>query len=185
MKYGSRPAAAKGSDVRKITAGCIGLIAAAAAGSVSAEAAGCAAMNSGAFNQEAHGTLGALGSYIGPYHQFDVGDKITLVSVYVPGAGSIPDNSVSILEGRDGSRPVTITGGGTSVLTVADVAHSEFQLIVAAGVGAEVVSTTTTATCVAAPAPVPTLSEWAMILFAAVLAGGAALLIHRRRVLGA
>lgn len=30
-------------------------------------------------------------------------------------------------------------------------------------------------------APVPTLSEWAMILFGAVLAGGAALLIQRRR----
>lgn len=31
------------------------------------------------------------------------------------------------------------------------------------------------------PAPVPTLSEWAMILFATVLAGGAALLIQRRQ----
>jgi hypothetical protein len=33
----------------------------------------------------------------------------------------------------------------------------------------------------AAPAAVPTLSEWAMILFAAALAGGAALTISRRR----
>lgn len=32
-----------------------------------------------------------------------------------------------------------------------------------------------------APAPVPTLSEWAMILLGAVLAGGAALQLHRRR----
>lgn len=32
-----------------------------------------------------------------------------------------------------------------------------------------------------APAPVPTLSEWAMILLGVVLAGGAALTIHRRR----
>lgn len=31
------------------------------------------------------------------------------------------------------------------------------------------------------PAPVPTLSEWAMILFGATLAAGAALLIQRRR----
>ena len=35
---------------------------------------------------------------------------------------------------------------------------------------------------VSAPAPVPTLSEWAMILFGSVLAGGAALYIQRRRV---
>lgn len=34
---------------------------------------------------------------------------------------------------------------------------------------------------VAAPAPVPTLSEWAMILFGTILAGGAALCIQRRR----
>lgn len=32
------------------------------------------------------------------------------------------------------------------------------------------------------PAPVPTLSEWAMILFGTVLAGGAALYIQRRRL---
>ena len=31
------------------------------------------------------------------------------------------------------------------------------------------------------PAPVPTLSEWAMILFGTVLAGGAALYLQRRR----
>lgn len=33
----------------------------------------------------------------------------------------------------------------------------------------------------AAPAPVPTLSEWAMILFGLILAGGAAVMIQRRR----
>lgn len=31
------------------------------------------------------------------------------------------------------------------------------------------------------PAPVPTLSEWAMILLGVMLAGGAALTLHRRR----
>ena len=35
---------------------------------------------------------------------------------------------------------------------------------------------------VAAPAPVPTLSEWAMILLGLTLAGGAALMIQRRRL---
>lgn len=34
---------------------------------------------------------------------------------------------------------------------------------------------------ITAPTPVPTLSEWAMILFGTVLAGAAALTIHRRR----
>lgn len=33
------------------------------------------------------------------------------------------------------------------------------------------------------PATVPTLSEWAMILFALLLAGGAALMIHRRQII--
>ncbi|WP_428152219.1 IPTL-CTERM sorting domain-containing protein [Brevundimonas sp.] len=35
---------------------------------------------------------------------------------------------------------------------------------------------------VVGPAPVPTLSEWAMILFGTILAGGAALVIQRRRM---
>ena len=34
------------------------------------------------------------------------------------------------------------------------------------------------------PAPVPTMSEWAMILFGMILAGGAALYIQRRRTFG-
>lgn len=33
-----------------------------------------------------------------------------------------------------------------------------------------------------APAPVPTLSEWAMILFGLILAGGAAVMVQRRRL---
>lgn len=36
-------------------------------------------------------------------------------------------------------------------------------------------------TCAAAPAPVPTLDQWAMIILAALLAGGAALYLERRR----
>ncbi|MBB5744454.1 IPTL-CTERM sorting domain-containing protein [Brevundimonas variabilis] len=35
-----------------------------------------------------------------------------------------------------------------------------------------------------APAPIPTLSEWAMILFGTILAGGAALYIQRRQMAG-
>ena len=37
---------------------------------------------------------------------------------------------------------------------------------------------------ISTPTPVPTMSEWAMILFGTVLAGGAALYIQRRRQLG-
>ena len=40
------------------------------------------------------------------------------------------------------------------------------------------------APAVAAPAAVPTLSEWAMILFGLMLAGGAAVLVQRRRQFG-
>lgn len=39
-----------------------------------------------------------------------------------------------------------------------------------------------TFTYTAGPAPVPTMSEWAMILFALMLAGGAAMMIQRRRL---
>lgn len=39
-----------------------------------------------------------------------------------------------------------------------------------------------TGVLVATAAPVPTLSEWAMILFGTILAGGAALYIQRRRI---
>jgi hypothetical protein len=35
--------------------------------------------------------------------------------------------------------------------------------------------------CVAAVAPVPTMAEWAMILLGTMMAGGAALTLHRRR----
>lgn len=41
------------------------------------------------------------------------------------------------------------------------------------------------ATFVSAAAPVPTMSEWAMILFGIVLAGAAALYLQRRRMIGA
>ena len=44
-------------------------------------------------------------------------------------------------------------------------------------------SATATTTVTAAPAlPVPTLSEWAMILLGTMLAGGAAILLQRRRI---
>lgn len=39
-----------------------------------------------------------------------------------------------------------------------------------------------TVTEVATPATVPTMTEWAMILFGILLAGGAALMIQRRRL---
>ena len=47
--------------------------------------------------------------------------------------------------------------------------------------GADTLSSIETDSC-AAPAPVPTVSEWAMILLGALLAGGAALTIQRRRM---
>ena len=46
-------------------------------------------------------------------------------------------------------------------------------------------SANTTADDFSYTAPIPTLSEWAMILFGMLLAGGAALMLQRRRMLGA
>lgn len=46
---------------------------------------------------------------------------------------------------------------------------------------ARLVTATLTSIVPPAPAPVPTLAEWAMILFGVMLAGGAAFLIQRRR----
>lgn len=41
------------------------------------------------------------------------------------------------------------------------------------------------AAVVVTPTPVPTMTEWAMILFIMILAGGAALFLQRRRMIGA
>lgn len=51
--------------------------------------------------------------------------------------------------------------------------------------GSVTMDTNVVAKCAAAiapPAPVPTISEWALILLGVMLAGGAALMIQRRRV---
>ncbi|WP_271083528.1 DUF11 domain-containing protein [Brevundimonas sp. NIBR11] len=49
--------------------------------------------------------------------------------------------------------------------------------------GNEIATTTTTVFAPPPPAPVPTLTEWAMILFGTMLAGGAAVYLQRRRQL--
>lgn len=90
--------------------------------------------------------------------------------VYLDVAGGTTDvwgNALCVVRGAPsvGSPPHTCT------LMVADADESE--------AGATGVITVSAAPAVA---PVPTLSEWAMILFALMLAGGAALMIQRRRL---
>jgi uncharacterized repeat protein (TIGR01451 family) len=85
-----------------------------------------------------------------------------------------------------------------SNLPVGEVAHFDFQTLLSSSATGTVSNTVTvssdtpdpslgnnsatdTDSIVVAPAAVPTLTEWAMILLGSLLAGGAALLLHRRR----
>lgn len=67
--------------------------------------------------------------------------------------------------------PGVLAGPGFCSLGYTDVGSSE---------GSSTAASTVTVT--AAPAAVPSLSEWAMILFALILAGGASLHLQRRRL---
>ena len=74
------------------------------------------------------------------------------------GAVAASDANIQILEGTGKSAPDFSAPNNTPRVLVGSVTYS------------------------AGPAPVPTLSEWAMILFGLALAGGAALYIQRRRM---
>ncbi|WP_426041863.1 IPTL-CTERM sorting domain-containing protein [Brevundimonas sp. TWP2-3-4b1] len=74
------------------------------------------------------------------------------------GAVAASDANIQILEGTGKSAPDFSATNNTPRVLVGSVTYS------------------------AGPAPVPTLSEWAMILFGLALAGGAALYIQRRRM---
>lgn len=73
-----------------------------------------------------------------------------------------------------------ITGEGTLRL---DLKNSGTNIVGVSGpiVGGYTGGGVRTITSAAAPVSVPTLSEWAMILFAALVAGGGALYLQRRR----
>ena len=73
--------------------------------------------------------------------------------------------------------------GGTDRCSVAGAAGSVGTVDLAAAPGATVTGSLISGSPLPpAPAPVPTLSEWAMILFGTLLAGGAALYIQRRQM---
>lgn len=80
----------------------------------------------------------------------------TLTSRSIPTSGIVSTGNSSM---------VSLTAGGTFVPTAPNANNSTASFFSVANT----------------PAPVPTLSEWAMILFGAILAGGAALYIQRRR----
>lgn len=66
-----------------------------------------------------------------------------------------------------------MTGPGACASALVDAGYSRAE------------STVATTFAVGGPATVPTLSEWAMILFGLLLAGGAAVYIQRRRITAA
>ncbi len=86
-----------------------------------------------------------------------------------PAATDVQNNLICILRGGSGG---AVTGPGSCDLANGDGSSS------AASTGAPVV---TLGPPGGGPAAVPTLSEWAMILFGTILAAGAALHLQRRR----
>lgn len=74
---------------------------------------------------------------------------------------------------QDSSFSVNVPNGQTLVVVVHEVGR---------GTGVGQTYTVTASAHVAPPAPVPTMSEWAMILLATILAGGTALYLQRRRL---
>lgn len=76
---------------------------------------------------------------------------------------------------------VLIGGPGADVLQGEAGSDHRGDTLAADCVG-DVLTSVETDSCPAAPAAVPTLSEWAMILLGAALAGVAALMIRRRRL---
>jgi hypothetical protein len=129
----------------------------------------------------------------------DNDDRVIVVGVYP--TASVPNLSQRPLAGTDrlivsGANNTALAPVSIAAFSVAPYAGTTIRLAIinsirstVLGTGAPVVdgysvigASNVQAVVVAAPAPVPTLSEWAMILFGLILAGGAALYIQRRQM---
>lgn len=99
-------------------------------------------------------------------------------NIVLLGRSAALDGDVATLHFR---QPLTNAGGNSTLHTVREGICAEPCRGVTVSFTSNVSSTVTTSPPPAPPAPVPTLSEWAMILLGVVLAGGAALMIQRRR----
>lgn len=87
-------------------------------------------------------------------------------------AVSVDNNARCTARGAVSNAPTNTPGAGC-INTTASPAEGASQ--------AQAGAVTMSLTPPSPPAPVPTLSEWAMILLGVLLAGGAALSLHRRR----
>ena len=104
---------------------------------------------------------------------------VVVGATYTPTVTSTSGRPVTLSIAAGSSGVCTITGG---VVTFIGVGSCVILADSAAGGGyGAAPQVTQTLTVVLAIAAIPTLSEWAMILFGALLAGGAALMIQRRR----
>jgi len=95
---------------------------------------------------------------------------IYFTSIYP--AVSVDNNARCLTRATFSSAPTNTPGAGC-LQTTAVAAEGASQ--------AQASAVTMSLTPPSPPAPVPTLSEWAMILLGVLLAGGAALSLHRRR----
>lgn len=96
-----------------------------------------------------------------------------------------PTLTVGVLPGADltaaGAFPIPAGSLHNHGASGGDVATSAGPLITTGPENNNLVGSTFTITAAAPPATIPTLTEWAMILLAAALAGVAGLTLHRRR----
>ena len=95
---------------------------------------------------------------------------------------SLTQVQVANINLANGATCLITTSGSVTVSGTYPLAASSVSYAGAAGSPVALTPGANPTLVVAAPpAPVPTLSEWAMILFATLLAGGAAVCIQRRR----
>jgi hypothetical protein len=119
--------------------------------------------------------FGADASGVYTFKQSDVFSNITLQPGVVYSIGIISEGlqSVRYLTGPvPAQNDITMTG---------TVFVSSYAAPMVVGSGSEKFSLRLIGPAAPAPAPIPTLSEWALILLGVLLAGGAALTLHRRR----
>lgn len=120
--------------------------------------------------------------------------RVPSVTGLSPASGVLGGGTIVTITGAGFTNDAGVTFGGTAASSVTYVSPTEITAVLPAGGAAGVVDVVVTTsggtspntaaddfTYVAVAAPVPTMSEWAMILFGMILAGGAALSVRRRQ----
>ena len=101
-----------------------------------------------------------------PFNQTLTSTGGTAPYTYTVPGGGLPDG-------------ITLTSGG--VMAGTPTASGPYSFTVRSTATGGALGNRTYSGTAVAPAPIPTLSEWAMILFGMILAGGAALFVQRRQ----